>query len=301
MLWFWVVITSQFANAGAQILDKFLLTKNFPRPSVLTFWTAIWNLLGVIFVFWDFVFFPGWYLLVLAILSGITFTLALQFFYMAMKSGEASHIGPLVGGVVPIVSLVISYFWLSERLTVSQLWAVVMLVIGALLISFEKSRKHNGWHIGMLWGVLAGIMFGLSYVLIRGVFLETTFSTGFVWARIGGFLAALPILLMSGARGDIFVKTKKKKENIKSGLIIFGINKSLAAIYFVGMNYAISLASATLVNALAGLQYAVLFILVFVFSKTLPKFFKEEFTKKEIILQCCAILFIIAGLALTVI
>lgn len=301
MLWFWIVIISQFANAGAQILDKFLLTKNFPRPSVLTFWTAVWNLLGVVFVFWDFVFFPGWYVLILALLSGVAFTLALQFFYMAMKSGEASHMGPLVGGVVPVISFIVSYFWLSERLSSYQLLAVALLVIGTFMISFEKSRQHNGWHIGVVWGILAGVMFGLSYVIIRGVFLETTFSTGFVWARVGGFLAALPILLLPKARADIFVKSKKKKKNMKSGLIIFAVNKTLAALYFVGINYAISLASATLVNALAGLQYAVLFILIFIFTKTLPKFFKEEFSKSEIALQSFAILFIMAGLALTVI
>lgn len=300
MLWFWIVIVSQFANAGAQLLDKFLLTEKFPRAVVLTFWTAVWNLLGVVFVFWDFVFFPGWYVLVLALFSGVAFTVALQFFYMSMKSGEASHIGPLVGGVVPVVSLILSFFWFGEVLEGNTLWGVVLLVIGTFLISFEKSKKHNGWHIGVLWGILAGLMFGLSYVLVRGVFLETTFSTGFVWARIGGFLAILPVLFSSNVRSLIFAKSKKKKQKMKSGLLIFVVNKSLAAFYFVGMNYAISLTSATLVNALAGLQYAILFILIYIFTKTLPKFFKEDFSRGELALQTFAILFIVAGLALTV-
>ena len=164
MLWFWIVIVSQFANAGAQLLDKFLLTKKFPRASVLTFWTAVGNLLGVVFVFWNFNFFPGWYLLAISILSGVAFTVALQFFYIAMKSGEASHVAPLVGGAVPIFTFAVSYFWLAERLTSFQMMAVVLLVAGALLISFEKSRQHNGLHIGMLYAVIAGAFFALSYV-----------------------------------------------------------------------------------------------------------------------------------------
>jgi len=300
MLWFWVVFVSQFANAGAQILDKFLLTKKFPRVSVLTFWTAVWNLLGVVFVFWDFVFFPGWGILILALLSGVFFTVALQFLYSALKTGETSHVGPLVGGVVPIVSFAVSYFWLGERLSSVQLLSIGLLVIGTLLISLEKSRRHNGWHIGMVWGLCAGLFFGLSYVLMRGIFLDTTFSTGFVWARIGGFLAALPLLLNRSVRADIFVKTKAKKEKLESGLFILAINKTLAVIYFLGMNYALSLASATIVNALAGLQYAIMFVMIYIFTKTIPKFFQEQFTRREIIMQIVALGLIILGLALTI-
>ena len=78
------------------------------------------------------------------------------------------------------------------------------------------------------------------------------------------------------------------------------VNKGLAAFYFLGMNFAISLASATLVNALAGLQFALLFVVVFVSSKLVPKFFNEYFTRTEIIQQIIAMLFIIGGLAFMV-
>ncbi|NQT49774.1 DMT family transporter [Candidatus Kuenenbacteria bacterium] len=300
MIWFWVVIISLFCNAGAQLLDKFLLTKKFPNASVLTFWTAIGNLLGIVFIFWEFNFFPGWYLFIIALLSGVAFTVALQFFYMGMKKGEASHIAPLVGGTVPVFTFIISYYWLAERLTFYHQIAVLLLVVGALLISFEKSKKYSGVHIGMLWAVIAGLFFALSYVMMRRVFLDETFSTGFVWARLGSFVAALPILFSKRARNMIFAKSEKQKEKAKSGLGILAVNKSLAALYFVGINYAMSLTSATLVNALAGLQYAILFIMIYISTKKLPKFFNEHFTRKEIVQQVVAILFIIGGLAFLV-
>ena len=300
MSWFYIVIVSQFCNAGAQLLDKFLLTKKFPRPTVLTFWTAVANLLGVVFVFWEFVLFPGWTLLILSICSGIAFTIALQFFYVGLKTGEASHIAPLVGGVVAIASFVSSYFWLGERLTFYQQIAVLLLVVGSLLISFEKSKKHNGWHIGMLWAILSGVFFALSYVMLRAVFLETTFSTGFVWARIGSFAVVLPLLFSSSIRKALFAKSGENKQKTKSGLIILAINKVLAALYFVGMNYAISLASATIVNALAGLQYAILLALIYICTKKMPRFFREQFTARELVQEGMAIVLIIVGLAFLV-
>jgi drug/metabolite transporter (DMT)-like permease len=300
MSWLIIVIVAQFAQAGALFLDKFLLSKKFPNPAVLTFWTAVANLSGCIFVFWNFNLWPGSRLFGLAILSGVTFTIALQFLYMGLKKGEATHITPLVGAVVPVVSFVLSYFWFGEILTQNQTIAVILLVIGALIISFETTRKRSGIHIGMLWAVIAGVFFALSYVTVRAVYLEESFSTGFVFARLGSFLAALPLLASPSVFRSIFRRTKKEKKQTEGGFIILGINKGLAALYFLGMNFAISLASATLVNALAGLQFVLLFVVVFVSSKIAPKFFNEYFTKKEIIQQIIAMIFIIGGLAFMV-
>ncbi len=299
-MWFPIAIIAQFANAFATILDKFLLSGKFKFASVLTFWTAVFNLLGVVFIFWDFNWQPGTMAIIYSLGSGIFFALALQFFYVAMKTGEASHISPLTGGVIPVISIFASYYLLGEVLTFYQSIGVILLVVGVLIISFEKSKKHSGWHIGMLWAVFAGIFFALNYVLARAAYLETTFSTAFVLARIGCFVPAALLLLLPRVRREIFTKNKKEKKKEKSALTILVINKTLAAFYFIGMQVSVSLASATLVNAIAGLQYAILIILVFICSRFFPKFFNEKFTKLEIAQEIFAIMLIIGGLAVMV-
>lgn len=300
MFWFFIAVASQAANAVVQLLDKFLLTKKFPRPAVLAFWTAVTSGLGIVFAFVDFNFFPGWKLLVLSLASGAAFTVALQFFYMALKEGEASHISPFVGGLVPVATFIFSWFLLAERLSANQQIAVALLVAGSLLMSFEKSQGHNGWHIGFLWAGLAAIFFALSSVLVKIVFNEETFSTGFVWARVGGALAALPLLLSGPVRAELFSGKKEKNNKPAGGLMLLFVNKGLAALAFVGLNFAISLASATLVNALVGVQFALLFVLVLIISKTRPKFFREQFTAAEIFFQTSALVLIGAGLAMII-
>lgn len=301
MLWLWIVIIAQLFNAGALLLDKFLLTKRFPHPGFLTFWTATWNLLGVVFIFWNFNFAASHRTLILALLSGIVFTIALQFFYMGVKKGEASHIAPLTGGIVPLATCLFSYFWLAERLNYWQLLAVGLLVAGTLIISFEKSLKYHGWHIGMLWAIIAGGFFGLSYVLSRIVFMTDTFSTGFVWGRVGCFVAALPLLLIPVVRQGIFAKGEKKKKRLESSLLILAGNKTLGGLAFVGLSFAISLTSATLVNALSGIQYVFVFLLIIFFTWKLPRFFKEKITRSELIQEILALLLIAAGLGLIVV
>ncbi|MFA6536787.1 MAG: EamA family transporter [Patescibacteria group bacterium] len=299
MFWLYLTLGAQFFNSLAALLDKVLVSKRFPFAGVLTFWTAVANLFGVFFVFFDFNFQADSFLILISLLSGVSFSIALQFFYTAMKTGEATHIAPLSGGVLPIFSIVFSYFILSERLSSYEWVAVIFLILGALVISFEKSREHNGWHIGMLWAIIAGMFFSLSYVLGRYSFLQDTFSTGFVWARIGSFLAVLPLLFVKNIRQNLFSKAKSNSEKNKS-FVLLVINKTSSAVYFVGINYAISLSSATIVNALSGLQYGILFVMVLLSTKFFPRYFKEKFSFSEIILQIIAIILISIGLVLLV-
>ncbi len=294
-MWLPIVIISQFANAFSLFLDKFILTKKFRHPAVLTFYTALASLIGIVFIFGDFNFNPGLKVVTWSLISGALFTLALHFLYMGMKTGEATHISPLSGSVIPVFTGIFSYFVFHEVLTWMQLVAVGLLVLGAFIISFEKSRKHNGWHIGMLYAVIAGMLFALSYSLIRGVYLEASFATGFVWARFGTAGAALCFLLHPAVRKEIF-HPKKTKKGEKSNWSILIVNKGLAAVYFIGMNFAISLASATLVNAMAGLQYVLLFLITAGSTWLFPKFEKEDFTRREVFMQISALILIGIGL-----
>jgi drug/metabolite transporter (DMT)-like permease len=299
-MWLLVVIISQFANAGSMFLDKLLIAKKFPRPGVLTFVTALSGLVVLPLIFWDFNWQPTFKVLVLSLVAGICFTIALQFFYMALKTGEATHISPLVGAVVPIGSLILSYVLLAEKLSNQQYLGVAILVVGALLISMEKSRRHHGWHIGMVWAVIAGLFFAGYYVLSRVIYLQDTFSTGFVWGRLGSVLAVLPLLLFPTIRQDLFTSSRRKKQQRASGFGWLAVNKLLAAGYFLGMNFAISLTSATLVNALAGLQYVMLFIIMLWSSRFSSRFEKEEFSRMEIITQVFALIIIVVGIALLI-
>ncbi|MFH0987967.1 MAG: EamA family transporter [Parcubacteria group bacterium] len=301
MLWAWIVIASQAFNAGAMLLDKFLLTKKIPSPAVLTFWTCLANLLGVVFVFWNFHFNPGTYLLILSLLSGASFTAGLWFYFLAMKRGEATHIGPMVGGVVPIVSFAMSYLWLGERLTATQNIAVLLLIVGIFIISFEKTAKHSGWHLGMLWAIFAGAFFAVSYVLIHVAYQSETFSTAFVWARVGCMAAALLLLFHAKTRRAIFTMDASQSSLDRSSVLILAVNKVMATLYFLGMNVAVYLASATLVNAFAGLQYVFLFFAMLVSTRFYPKFMKEYFSRWELATEIIALLFIAAGVGVMLI
>lgn len=72
---------------------------------------------------------------VFGLLSGAGLALGLLFYYFALERAEASVIVP-VTSVYPVVSVLLSYFALGERLRFGQWVGVVLVVLGvALLLS----------------------------------------------------------------------------------------------------------------------------------------------------------------------
>ena len=74
-------------------------------------------------------------------------------------------------------------------------------------------------------------------------------------------------------------------------------NKFLSIIANLLSQYAIAIGSVTLVNALGGIQYGFLFLMILLSTKFWPKVIKEFFTKKELVLQSIGIVLLIGGAA----
>ncbi len=81
-----------------------------------------------------------------------------------------------------------------------------------------------------------------------------------------------------------------------SGGVFLILNKLLGAFGSLAIYFAISKNTAALVSALQGFQFAIVFILVFLFSFFWPKIIKESFTSRELAEKLCGILLISAGL-----
>jgi uncharacterized membrane protein len=304
MTWLFIALLGYFALALAFILDKFILTDSVDSPSIYTFYSTI-IMFGAL-VLWPF----GVELLVgmdwvWAVVSGVAFGLALYTFYLAVETGEASHIAPFQGAFVTIGSYVLGALFLQETLTLLQLWGIGLLVVASLLLSFEKSARHSGFHIGFFWAMLAGLLFAVSHASAKYLYDIYPFLTGFMWTRATTGLVGLGLLLSPTVLASF--KTKKKNTQQQQTIarrfalpIIFG-NKVLAIVAVVAIQYAAAIGSVTLVQALSGVQFVLMFFLIMLCTKLAPALFKEEFTRREIIIQSIALCIVALGSALFVI
>jgi drug/metabolite transporter (DMT)-like permease len=289
-----IAISAYMLFALNGIADKFLLTRAIKHPSTYAFYSGVSAIL--ILVLAPFFLKPISLLtFYVALIAGALFAYGLYFLYSAASKHDISisRLLPIEGGLVPLFTLILSYTILGERLSQNQLLAFGFLVIGAVLISIKYDR-HHGWHL-KAWkeAALAAVFFALSFVFTKYVYNQTPFLSGLIWTRMGLVIGAASFLLVREYRKHIFAAPEKVSSNNK--MIFYGARISGGLGGFL-QNYAISLGSVSIVNALQGTQFVFILILTSFISIYYPKILEEKITRYIIIQKIIAILLISFGL-----
>lgn len=301
-MWFLVATIGYTFLAIVFILDKLIVSKSLGKPVVYTFYSTIF-MFGALFALpiIDFGILQGidW---LWAIFSGVSFGLGLWTIYIALKKGETTHISPFNGAMITVFIFLFASVFLSERLNTFQTIGIVVLVGASFLLSFEKSKKYNGFHVGFVWAIVSGLFFAISHVSAKYLYSLYPFWTAFIWTRAFTGIIGL-VTLMSPAVWKSFIPQKENSKTYAKRHTVFMViaDKVLAIVSVICLQYAMAVGSVTLVNALVGMQYILMFLFVYLLTKFLPKFFKEYFTRREIVLQLVAIVLVVLGSVLFVI
>ncbi len=301
-----IAIIGYFLLAIVVLLDKKILTTAVAQPIVYTFYSTVFLLgLFLLLPFHSVQMTPQ--TVIYAGLSGISFGFALWTMFVAIKHGEASHSGPFIGAFITLASFILGALLLNEHLSSAQQVGIVFLIIASLLLSFEKTkRKQSWWHTGYLWGIISGILFGLSHVTAKVVYDMVAFLPALVWTKGITGMFALFLLLSPTVRRALAPHTpvrtrheqKKVKEKKMKHTLLVVVNKLFSVLANGLIQYAIAIGSVTLVTAIGGIQYVFLFLLIVLFSKYYRSFFQEYMTKREISVQIVALGFVMIGAAL---
>ncbi len=295
MVWLFLVLFAYFLNAVSTLISKWLLIKSIPEPVVFTFYIGVLNLIALVLIPFGF-YFPGFNYVLVAIFSGVFFGLGFYFLARALRIDQASQVAPMVGGLQPIFVLLFAIWFLPEKLSQGQYVGVLFLVLGSLIMAYEFSRRRV-FTEGMKDIILSSVFFGLSYALLKLVYLQQGFVSGFVWTRIGTFLLVIALAALPGNWHKIKNNLKGTGEKVKG---IFVLAQILGAASFLIIAYAISLGPVTVINAMQGVQYAILFLLVVVLARRYPHLLDEPLSKKIIVQKSLAIGLIIIGLVLII-
>ncbi|HHE45738.1 MAG TPA: hypothetical protein ENL05_00085 [Candidatus Moranbacteria bacterium] len=280
MGWLLIAIIAYFLIALQSILDKFLLSsRRIAHPATYAFYSGLLSLSA-------FLFFPfGFHLVsvetaIQEIFSGCIFIYGALLLFFAIQNNEASQVVPVVGAVTTIFTYFFSFIFLNEHLSIINFLGIVALITGGLLISLNFSlgrlkRLFNGF----LFSVIAGILLAFSFTWFKKFYLSDNFINVYIWTRIGLMLGAVSLLVYPYWRkviGNSIIHLKKTQTKDEHSGIIFIENKILGGLGSFLVNYAISLGSVTLVNALVSVEYVFIFGLAYLFSKWMKKIFEEE-------------------------
>ena len=296
MSWFLIALIGYISFAIVFILDKVIVSDKLGKPIIYTFYSTIYMSAAMLALpFVGAGLFQGidW---LWAVLSGITFGFGLWTLFLALEKDETSHISPFNGAFVTIFVYFFSSFFLGESLTQYSQAGVIILIFAALLLSLQKTKKRRSFSIGFLWAIVSGLLFAMSHVLAKYLYDFYPFWSTLIWTK--AFVGLVGVLtLLSPTVYKSFKKSKTKiREKSNTGFLIV-IDKVLAIIGVICIQYAIALGSVTVVNAMIGVQYVLMFVLILFFTKFAPQKFNEYFTKKELAVEFIAICLVVLGTA----
>ncbi len=291
--WILIAAAAYLLLAVTGVADKFLVSKVVRQPIAYAFYTAITGPFSLVLLpfgavmlnFWDFI---------IALAAGAFFIGGIYHSWSAIRLTSVSRVVPILGGFVPLFSFLTAYFILGERLGTFQSLGFVFLVLGAVMISIRQ--EHGVWTTKALFNAIsAALFFALASVLTKYTFDHSNFISGMVWTRIGFLIPVPVILLFPKNREAIF--NAPKEAGVKNVALYYSTRATGTVGGFL-QNYAVSLGSVSMVNALQGLQFVFLLILTSIFSIYFPKILKENITADTILLKLSAIAMISCGLFL---
>lgn len=299
MLWLLVSILAYLILAITFLIDKYLLSARIPNPKLYAFYAGVLGVL--IFAISPFVgfFVPPFPQIILSLVAGATAVFALFCFYQTLQLFETSRVVPTIGALLPFFTLGLIYIISGgkESLNIFELPAFALLVLGSFFITYERSLNIS--LNSLKFSLLTAFFFALDFVLTKYVYLSQPFWNGFIWISGGGFLMALCFFFFSREiREEIF---EKRSTFQTKTMFIFILGKIMGGGGGLLQNWAIflaPLAAVALINALQGVQYAFLLVLVVFLSFKFPMIFREEISKKIIFQKFIATLLIGIGLAL---
>jgi drug/metabolite transporter (DMT)-like permease len=292
MSWILFSILAALVWAAVNLVDKYILTKWIKKPIVPVM------VLGVIGLTASFAVYliKGFaalshFNLFLALIAGIFYIFVILFYFKAVKIEEISRIVPLFY-LSPVFVLILAMIFLKEFFDPVKYLGILMLIIGAILISSRNLFKISFGRAFWLM-MLASFSLAVNSVIIKYLLNFADYWTIFAYVRIGTFIALIPIFYLN------FKDIKEAvKEHGKRVIGVISINEIINLVGVLFITMALAAGYATLVSALSSVQPFFVLFFALVLSIFYPKILKEEIGKSVVFWKLIAIIIMFIGAVL---
>lgn len=289
MSWITLSLIALALWAIVNILDKYVIDHELKDP---IFVTAIFCLTASILLIGSALLLglkeASFFVIGLAIASGLLYSGAIYLYYHIMRGEEVSRLVPLIS-IEPIFIALGAFLFFGEQLGWQHYLGILLVVLGAILISREgASSLREKLRLGRLhWlALLMVLFFSAKNLLVKYLFQGNDFWSIMFWFGVGGLI--LPILFFAFHRPRLKGKFKRGIEH----LIVSAIFSSLALIFF---SQALKIGSVSLVIALVATKPMLVFLCATLFSFICPKIIFEKHSFKILLLKISATVMIVIG------
>lgn len=293
MDWFGFALLSSMVWAGTNVVDKFFLTRYVKSPFSYQILCALTNM-SLVFLIPFFtqvsLAFP-WFLLCI-IASSVTWA-AFVFYNKAVMSEEVSRVIPLMY-LTPIFILPLAIIFLNEVLNLSKYLGVLLLVAGAILVSYRKLKGRRGFLSPTLKLILiVDLVIAFYEVIIKYILGFIDYWSLFFWNNVGGLLGVFLFFSFRKLRKDFLDDVYRLGK--RGFLLRYLLGSSLYLIGAISFYFALSIGPVSLVSSMGSIQPFFVLIYATILTFLIPKIFTEKIDKSTISLKLFAIFIIFLG------
>jgi drug/metabolite transporter (DMT)-like permease len=272
------------------VWDKILLKRKGMRDlAAYVFWLGAISIFGLLLLPFGFSM-PPIGIASLALVAGLCDLIATWAYYAALKVGEASEEVAATGGFTPLATVFLSIPLLGVH--INGIAGFAMMTLGGFVMFFAEKISLSR----MLPAVIsAAVFFGLTDVLQKLAFDGTNFVSAYVFFTIGTFAGSMMLLLRPTWRRQIFKDSEEAPPRSKGGYMM---NRFLAGVGSFLVVYAISRTSPSMVEAISGVRYVIVFAGAYGVTSFRPDWFREDFTRRALVVKVLGTGLVVTGLIL---
>ncbi len=225
-------------------------------------------------------------------LSGTLMVGWIYFYLKALTEDDTSIVMTLLV-LAPFFSLLFGNLILKELPTMVQLLGGALLIIGAIVVSYEYSENKFNTKL-ILYALLASLIMGLMHSLFKFSTLEGDFWQSMFWRSSGMVVTGVILCFAIKRIRDAFYHFMQ--HYLRNGLSLNATNESLTLLGDLLFGFAILFAPIALIQTTEAYQP----IFVVMASFMLAQFFgvesvREDFSREAITKKVIGALFVLAG------
>ena len=231
--------------------------------------------------------------LIAVLISSLVYILATYFYFIALDKNDASIV-VVMFQMIPVFSYILALIFFKENLTTSQIIGSIIIILSAIIISFDFEEKNNKNKFkALLLITLSSLLYAIYFILFDVGIRNSSYNSCAFWFQIGFIIMGIGLICMKSYRTTFM---KAIKNNGKTYLSLNITNEVLNLIANLLVNFANITIPIALANVLNGFQLTFVFILGILGVKFLPKYFKENLSKKVVLQKVSCIVLSVIGL-----
>jgi uncharacterized membrane protein len=297
MSWFFIALWAPFLLACANHNDKFLLSRYLEEKKIgsIVIFSSLLSGLAILIVFF---IQPNVYDISLVqasavVATGMLSVLAAVCYLYALDIDEASFVTPFYQ-TAPIFAYFLGYFILGETITLAQGIGSLVIIVGALALSFEFGRRGLRFKRNVVALMLAAsFLSAINGVIFKLIAVDKGFWVSLFWGFVGQVMAGLILLVcVPSYRRDFLGLFKQQKVAvfglIASSKILFSVSEAVTL-------YATLLAPVALVLLVNSFQHLFVFTLGIVLTLFFPRVAKESLGRMKMLQKGAGIGLMLVG------